>query len=117
VPLYGTPLYDVIQRTYEELAGSYDPGRINAMVVLSDGRNDDGVSSDDRQQLDELLAVLGSGSEGATSRPVRVFPIAYGGDADLTILRQIAEASSGAAYDASDPRSINKVFTAVISNF
>ena len=29
----------------------------------------------------------------------------------------IAEASSGAVYDASDPRSIDKVFTAVISNF
>ncbi len=117
VPLNGTPLYDVTQQTYEELAASYDPARINAMVVLTDGRNDDGVSSDDRQQLDTLLAALAAGSEGAASRPVRVFPIAYGGDADLTILRSIAEASSGAVYDASDPRSIDKVFTAVISNF
>lgn len=117
VPLNGTPLYDVTQRTYEELVASYDPARINAMVVLTDGRNDDGVSSDDRQQLDTLLAALAAGSEGAASRPVRVFPIAYGGDADLTILRSIAEASSGAVYDASDPRSIDKVFTAVISNF
>ncbi|MFP5579352.1 MAG: extracellular solute-binding protein [Acidimicrobiia bacterium] len=117
VPLNGTPLYDVTQRTYEELVASYDPARINAMVVLIDGRNDDGVSSDDRQQLDTLLAALAAGSEGAASRPVRVFPIAYGGDADLTILRSIAEASSGAVYDASDPRSIDKVFTAVISNF
>ena len=46
-----------------------------------------------------------------------MFPIAYGGDADLGILRQIAEASNGAVYDASDPRSITKVFTAVVSNF
>ena len=30
---------------------------------------------------------------------------------------QIAEASTAAAYDASDPTSINKVFTAVVSNF
>jgi len=117
VPLNGTPLYDVTRTTFEELAASYDPARINAIVLLTDGRNDDGVSGDDRQQLDQLLAALAAGSEGATSRPVRVFPIAYGGDADIGILRQIAEASTGAVYDASDPRSINKVFTAVISNF
>jgi Ca-activated chloride channel homolog len=117
IPLNGTPLYDVTQTTYEELADTYDPARINAMVVLTDGRNDDGNASDDRQQLDELLVALSAGSEGASSRPVRVFPIAYGGDADLGTLRLIAEASSGAVYDASDPRSINKVFTAVISNF
>ena len=50
-------------------------------------------------------------------RPVRVFPIAYGSDADLDVLRQIAEATNAAAYDASDPASISKVFTAVVSNF
>jgi len=117
IPLNGTPLYDVARTTYEELAASYDPARINAVVLLTDGRNDDGDAGDDRRQLDELLATLTRGSEGATSRPVRVFPIAYGGDADLSTLRLIAEASAGAVYDASDPRSIDKVFTAVISNF
>lgn len=116
-PLNGTPLYDVARTTYQELAASYDPARINAVVLLTDGRNDDGDASDDQRQLDELLRALSAGSEGATSRPVRLFPIAYGSDADLPTLRLIAEASSGAVYDASDPRSIDKVFTAVISNF
>jgi Ca-activated chloride channel family protein len=48
---------------------------------------------------------------------VRLFPIAYGSDADLTTLRQLAEATNAAVYDASDPKSISKVFTAVVSNF
>lgn len=117
VPLNGTPLYDVAAATYEELDASYDPTRINALVLLTDGRNDDGNGGDDGQQLDALLDTLTRGSEGATSKPVRVFPIAYGGDADLSTLRRIAEASNGAVYDASDPRSITKVFTAVVSNF
>ena len=48
---------------------------------------------------------------------MRVFPIGYGKDADLTALGSIAAAARGAAYDASDPASIDKVFTAVLSNF
>lgn len=117
VPLNGTPLYDVAAATYEELDATYDPTRINALVLLTDGQNDDGNGGDDAQQLDALLDTLTRGAEGATSKPVRVFPIAYGSDADLGTLRRIAEASNGAVYDASDPRSITKVFTAVVSNF
>jgi Ca-activated chloride channel family protein len=48
---------------------------------------------------------------------VRVFTIAYGADADPQVLERIAEASAGAAYDATDPTSIDRVLTAVISNF
>jgi len=48
---------------------------------------------------------------------VRIFPIAYGKDADLSVLRRIAEATNAAAYDASNPQTISKVFTNVVSNF
>ena len=87
------------------------------MVMLSDGQNDDGDTSDDARQLDRLIESLSRSAEGSSNRPVRVFTIGYGGDADLSVLRRIAEASNGAVYDASDPRSITKVFTAVVSNF
>jgi Ca-activated chloride channel family protein len=117
VPTNNTPLYAVTQRTYEEALAAYDPARINAVVLLSDGRNQDDDSADDRDQLTELIDTLQAGGEGQASRPVRVFPIAYGDDADLPTLRQIAEATSAAVYDSSDPTSIDKVFTAVVSNF
>jgi Ca-activated chloride channel family protein len=48
---------------------------------------------------------------------VRVFPIAYGTEADLATLRRIAEGTNAAVYNASDPLTINRVFTAVVSNF
>jgi Ca-activated chloride channel family protein len=95
----------------------YDPARINAVVLLTDGRNEDGNRNDDPDQLQGLLDELEQGSEGATSRPVRIFTIAYGSDADFATLRRIAEATTGAAYDASNPATINQVFTNVISNF
>ena len=116
-PTNGTPLYSATQAAYEDAVVAFDPDRINAVVLLSDGVNDDGDTSDDDEQLDELLASLQSDSEGQLTSPVRVFPIAYGGDADLATLRRIAEASTAAVYDASDPTSIDKVFAAVVSNF
>jgi Ca-activated chloride channel family protein len=113
VPTQGTPLYTVTRDSYTQLRSDFDPARINAVVLLTDGRNEDDRNSD----LNGLLSSLRAGSEGQSARPVRVFTIAYGGDADQAVLRRIAEATNAAAYDASDPTTIDRVFTAVISNF
>jgi Ca-activated chloride channel family protein len=117
LPTNGTPLYTATQASYEVALSGYEPSRINAVVLLTDGRNDDGATDDDEDQLETLLNRLRAGSEGQATRPVRVFTIGYGEDADLPTLRRIAEATNAAAYDASDPASIAKVFTAVVSNF
>ena len=113
-PVLGTPLYDVTAAAYEQMTAQYEGERINAIVLLTDGRNDD---PDGELDLSGLLDVLGAGSEGRQTQPVRIFPIAYGADADLATLERIAEATDAAVYDASDPTSISKVFDAVISNF
>ncbi len=113
IPTQGTPLYTAIGASYSDLLADLDPARINALVVLSDGRNEDPANDD----LDGTLNDLRAANEGQQATPVRVFPIAYGGDADLGVLSQIAEVTNAAAYDASDPRTISKVFTAVVSNF
>ena len=112
-PVAGTPLYTVAQDSYDLMLADFAPERINAVVLLTDGRNEDPNNSD----LDGLLDTLRSTNEGQSTRPVRVFPIAYGEDADFSVLKRIAEATNATAYDASDPTTISKVFTAVISNF
>jgi len=116
-PTNGTPLYEVAQSSFETMVAGYDPARINAVVLLTDGRNDDGNASDDSRQLDATIASLRSQSQGELGKPVRLFTIGYGSDADLSVLKQLAEATNAQAYNASDPKSINKVFTAVVSNF
>jgi Ca-activated chloride channel family protein len=113
-PIAGTPLYDVTADAYDRMTGEYDPEKINAVVLLTDGRNDD---PEGELELAQLLEHLAAGSEGRQSQPVRVFPIAYGRDADLATLQRIADATNAAVYDASDPTSIRRVFDAVISNF
>jgi len=112
-----TPLYEVAKQTYQSGLEQFDATRINAVVLLSDGKNDDGEPDDDQRQLQDLLTALRAGNEGQASHPVRVFPIAYGADADSATLKAIAEASSSAVYSAKDAKTISQVLNAVISNF
>jgi Ca-activated chloride channel family protein len=116
-PTNGTPLYDVTEQAYETMVAGYDPSKINAIVLLTDGENDDGDLDDDDQQFADLIATLQSGSEGSSSQPVRLFTISYGETADVATLRAISQATQAATYNASNPATINQVFTAVISNF
>jgi Ca-activated chloride channel homolog len=105
----GTGLYDTSLAAHELVAHRAEVGTINAVVLLTDGRNeDDGIS------LENLLPRLRA-EAGDTS--VRIFAIAYGDDADLGVLRRIAETSEGVGYDSLDPVRIDEVFAAVISNF
>ncbi|MEZ5237542.1 MAG: VWA domain-containing protein [Microthrixaceae bacterium] len=117
IPLNGTPLYEVVGDSHAQMVTDYDPALINAVVVLTDGVNDDGEPGDDAGELDALLEELGRTSEGENATPVRVFTIAYGSDADTSALEQISEATNATAYTASDATTIGEVFTAVVSNF
>ena len=89
-PTNGTPLYTSTSDAYDDMVEGFDPERINAVVLLTDGRNDDDRNND----LERLLDRLRSQTEGETATPVRVFAIAYGADADLETLRRIAEATN-----------------------
>jgi Ca-activated chloride channel family protein len=106
----GTALYATTRDAVRTVEESFDRDKINAVVLLTDGKNE--YPQDNN--LESLVADLGSESADTS---VRVFPIAYGDKADIGVLRSIAAASRAAAYDASDPATIDKVLTAVLSNF
>ena len=78
--------------------------------MLTDGHNEDTSGID----LDNLIPQLQAESGSET---VRLFTIAYGSDADLDVLGRISQATEAAAYDSSEPGTIQDVFNAVISNF
>lgn len=86
----GTALYDAVGQAFDgaKQRAAAEPGRIHAVVVLTDGRDANSTT-----KLDALVAKLGSDDEA----PVKVFTIAYGRDADPTVLQQISEAGKGAA--------------------
>jgi Ca-activated chloride channel family protein len=105
----GTALYRTARESVTFMREGIDRSRINAVLLLTDGRNEDG-----ERDLDGLLRELTSEDE---RRIVRVFTIGYGEDADREVLKKIADGSRANFYDASNPATINKVFTDVVSNF
>lgn len=109
-PEGGTALYASTRRAQDQMEREFQPGLINAVVVMTDGKNDDPDSD-----LERLLADLRPGED--TSRTIRVFTVAFGQDASLPELKQIADASAGASYDAREETSIEKVLSDVVSNF
>jgi Ca-activated chloride channel family protein len=109
-PQQGTPLYAAVHSAHQSMRAQFDPARINALLVLTDGRNEYSQDNDLAGLVRQLQAT-------AEDRAVRVFTIGYGDGADLPTLQQIAAASRGAAYNASDPKTIDRVFQSVLSNF
>ncbi|MEJ2734206.1 MAG: VWA domain-containing protein [Anaerolineae bacterium] len=84
-----TALLDGVQVAHERLQDLGDTERINAVVVMTDGQENNSATS-----LRRLVRELGDDS----GLPVVVFCIAYGEDADMDTLREIAEPSGGQVY-------------------
>lgn len=115
VPNGATGLYGTVDAAVDSMRKDYDPAAINAIVLLTDGRNE-GVPP--TPTLKDVLARIGS-----PDKRVRVFTVAYGSKADQqdangrTVLEEIATATGAHAYDAKDPKILSEVLTSVISNF
>jgi Ca-activated chloride channel family protein len=105
-----TPLYAATRAAVEAVTERFDADRINAVILLTDGHNEDPSDSN----LTTLLRDLQLQRENAV---VRVFTVGYGADKDaVNVLTLIARASRGAFYPA-EPGSIADVLTDVLSNF
>ncbi|MGY1638702.1 substrate-binding domain-containing protein [Geodermatophilus sp. SYSU D00742] len=102
-PAGGTGLYDTTLAAVRSMRADWDPERVSAVLLLTDGRNDD----PDGIGLPQLLDTLRT--EADPARPVPVFAIAYGPDGDLAALSEIAAATGGAAYASQDPAGIGQI--------
>jgi Ca-activated chloride channel homolog len=105
-----TGLFDTTLAAFRTMQRSYAEGRLNAVVVLTDGRNDDEGSI----SRDQLLSALRA--EYDPVRPVHVITVGYGGDVDLGALQAIAAVTHGSASAADDPRDIDKVLFQALSS-
>ncbi|MFC5686182.1 VWA domain-containing protein [Amycolatopsis mediterranei] len=105
----GTGLYDSVLDTYRTARREWEPGRLNLVIVMTDGRNEDprGISRAD------LLTEL-AGLQDAR-RPIPLIGVGIGPDADKAELDQLTAATGGQAFLAPDPAKITDVFFGALS--
>jgi Ca-activated chloride channel family protein len=105
----GTGLYDTTLAAFRSASDSYAYGRLNAVLVITDGQNEDPGSI----SLTGLLDSLRREYDGV--RPVRIITIAYGADADVSVLQRIADVTGGATYRTVDAGDVGPLFAKALA--
>jgi Ca-activated chloride channel family protein len=106
-----TGLYDTALAAYKNVQDSWQPGRVNSVLLFTDGanKNPDGISRS------TLVAELKKAAD--PKRPVRMVFIGIGNEVDRGELEAIAKAtSSGGVFIAPDPAKIADIFLEAISS-
>ncbi|MDT0460914.1 substrate-binding domain-containing protein [Streptomyces sp. DSM 41527] len=103
VPRSGGGLYDTTLAAYREARDTYTGGKLNSLVIVTDGANGDaGLGLD---------ALVGKIKELADpKRPVPVIALAIGPAADTAALDRIAAPTGGSAHRVGDPSQLHQVF-------
>jgi hypothetical protein len=104
-----TGLYDTALAAVQRVRESYDPEKVNSVLLITDGKNEDENGID----LETLLAELERTNDPA--KPVAVIMIGFGPDTDLAAMQRIAQATKGAAYSASKPEDLGTVLVDALS--
>lgn len=104
-----TGLYDTVLAAVGRVREEYDPEKVNAVLLITDGRNEDENGID----LDTLLGQLKKADDG--TKPVPVIMIGFGPDTDLEAMQKIAEVTKGGAYSASKPEDLGIVLVDALS--
>jgi Ca-activated chloride channel family protein len=102
-----TALLDAVYVAHQQLKTLGDAERINAVVVMTDG-----MENNSRASLRGLVRELRDDS----GVPVVVFAIAYGRDADFDVLRIIAESTGGQVREG-DPETIRDLYKILSTYF
>jgi Ca-activated chloride channel family protein len=104
----GTRLVDTVLEAYEELEQEPRGERIRAIVVLSDGADN---------QSQRPVSVLQDAIQADESgQSIKIFTISYGSGADASLLETISEASGAQTYQ-SDPAQIEQVYRDIATFF
>lgn len=103
----GTALIDAVYVAIDDLLAQADDGAINAVVVMTDGQENESF-----YRITDLDRLLNS----ATGRAPVVFTIGFGRDADEPLLREIARLGQG-EYRRADETDIEELYRLISTYF
>jgi len=107
----GTGLYDTALAAYKTVQDSWQAGRVNSVILFTDGQN----SNKDGITRDALVSELKKLND--PKRPVRMIIIGIGPEVDRKELQAITDATnSSGVFIAPDPAKISDIFLQAISS-
>ncbi|MEV0716448.1 substrate-binding domain-containing protein [Asanoa sp. NPDC050611] len=106
-----TGLYDTILAAYKNVQNGWQNGRVNSIVLLTDGiGNDDPDGGIDHPNLLKQLKSIAD-----KKKPVQLIIIGLGDEVNRAPLDQITAVTGGAVFVAEDPTKIGDIFLKAIS--
>ncbi|GAA2700272.1 VWA domain-containing protein [Micromonospora olivasterospora] len=104
-----TGLYDTMLAAYEEVQDGWEPGRVNSVVLFTDGKNEDANGISQQKLLAELQRIADP------DRPVQVVIIGIGNDVSKAELESITKVTGGGTFVTGDPTKIGDIFLKAIA--
>jgi hypothetical protein len=105
----GTALYSTATAAMRKMNSLYDPRAGNAVVLFTDGQNDDTGGPSLDQTLKDLKSLYDP------KKPVRLITVGIGGDADMNALKALSAAAGGGAYQPKDPKQLPQILFDVMT--
>jgi Ca-activated chloride channel family protein len=93
----------------QKMNSLYDPRAGNAVVLFTDGKDEDEGGPSLEQTITALKRLYDP------KKPVRLIGVGIGGEADMAALKQLTAATGGGAYAASDPRQLPQILFDVMN--
>ncbi|MFY1687555.1 VWA domain-containing protein [Plantactinospora sp. WMMB782] len=104
-----TGLFDTILAGYKAVQDDWQPGRVNSVVMLTDGKNEDANGISQAALLAELKRI------SDPDRPVQVIIIGISAEVSKAELDSIPKVTGGAAFVTEDPAKIGDIFLQAIA--
>ncbi|MGL5826861.1 MAG: hypothetical protein ACRCYU_18935 [Nocardioides sp.] len=111
-PQGGTPLYRAVLEAYEAGLNDYAFGRYNAVVVVTDGEDQE---NDPKKSIsdEEMLTDLRRQYDGI--RPLPIITLGYGEGANYTILQRMSDVTGGSSYRGLTETKVTQMLTQALS--